>query len=154
MLDMVTASLLKIWHLIPIIIFIILFKKYVNNKDKKRRIDKNDENEKKGLTLKSRAQIKYEKLGYEVKEDEEINLICYRDDKILLLQCENSSNAKSIKAEDIKIFYNNAIEYVKKNEIEEKDVEFRYIIAYSDVLDKSAIKILMDKSYNCKYVVL
>ena len=67
MLEMIIASFLKIWHLIPLIIFIILLKKFVNNKDKKSRINKNDENEKNGLTLEVRTQKNYENLGYEVK---------------------------------------------------------------------------------------
>ena len=49
--EMILASFLKIWHVIPIIIAIILFKKFMNKKDKKRRINKNEEYEKNGLTL-------------------------------------------------------------------------------------------------------
>lgn len=160
MLEMIIASFLKIWHLIPLIIFIILLKKFVNNKDKKSRINKNDENEKNGLTLEVRAQKNYENLGYEVKyqqkqeNTEEINLVCKRDNKILLIQCKNDSKTKSITEDDIKTFYKNALQYLKTNDIEKKDAQFRYVVAYSDVLHKSAIKILRDDFYNCKYVVL
>lgn len=160
MLEMIIASFLKIWHLIPLIIFIILLKKFVNNKDKKSRINKNDENEKNGLTLEVRTQKNYENLGYEVKyqkkqeNTEEINLVCKRDNKILLIQCKNDSKTKSITEDDIKTFYKNALQYLKTNDIEKKDAQFRYVVAYSDVLHKSAIKILRDDFYNCKYVVL
>jgi hypothetical protein len=162
MADMILASFLRIWHIIPIIIAIILFKKFVNNKDKKRRINKNEENDKKGLTLEVRTEKKYTDLGYKVecykkqdeKEDQEIDLICCRDDKTLLVQCKNNSVSKSITDEDIKTFYNNAMKYIETNNIKEKDVEFRYVIPYSDVLHKSAIKILTNDSYNCKYVIL
>ena len=160
MLEMIIASFLKIWHLIPLIIFIILLKKFVNNKDKKSRINKNDENEKNGLTIEVRTQKNYENLGYEVKyqkkqeNTEEIDLVCKRDNKILLIQCKNDSKTKSITEDDIKTFYKNALQYLKTNDIEKKDAQFRYVVAYSDVLHKSAIKILRDDFYNCKYVVL
>lgn len=162
MTDMIIASLLKIWHLIPIVIFILLFKKFINNKDKKRRINQNEENDKKGFTLEFRTKKKYKDLGYTVEsyeeqksnESHEIDLICSRENKILLVQCKNSTKSKSITAEDIKKFINNAIQYVKTNNLKDKDIEFRYIIPYSDILHKSAIKILKNDSYNCKYVIL
>lgn len=155
------GSFSKIWHLIPIVIAIVLFKKFIDKKDKKRRINKNEENEEKGLTLNLRTREKYEKLGYQVispeldddKEELGIDFICNKDDKVLLVQCKNYSKSKSITGKDIKTFHNNAIKYVKTNSIE-NNVEFRYVVPYSDVLDKSAIKILMDDSYNCKYVIL
>ena len=162
MTEMILASLSKIWHLVPIVIAIILFKKFVNNKDKKRRINQNEENEKNGLTLELRTVKKYEALGYTViyheiedgTKDQGIDLLCYKDDKTLLFQCKNHAESKSITEEDIKIFHSNAIQYVKTNDIEKNNVEFRYVIPYSDVLDKSAIKILTDDYYNCKYMVV
>ena len=160
--DMIIGSLSKVWHLVPIVIAIVLIKKFVNKKDKKRRINENEENEKNGLTLELRTGKKYEDLGYKViyhetqegEKDQGIDLLCYKDDKTLLVQCKDCSKSKSITDEDIKIFRSNAIEYIKTNDIEKNNVEFRYVIPYSDVLDKSALKILMDDSYNCKYVVL
>lgn len=155
--EMIIASLSKIWHLVPIVIAIVLFKKFINNKDKKNRIKKNEENEKNGLTLELRIKRKYEDLGYEVtydeKKDKEIDLICCRDNRTLLFKCKNTSQSKSITEKDIKTFYYNALEYVEINGLEEKNTEFRYAIPYLDILDKSAMKIFMDDSYNCKYVV-
>lgn len=155
--EMIIASLSKIWHLVPIVIAIVLFKKFTNKKDKKRRIIKNQENEKKGLTLELRTRNNYEGLGYKVengKKDQGIDLLCSKDDKILLVGCKNYSESKSITGEDIEAFHGDAIKYVKTNDIKENNIEFRYVIPYSDVLHKSAIKILMDNFYNCKYVVL
>lgn len=162
MTEMILASLSKIWHLVPIVIAIILFKKFVNHKDKKRRINENEENEKNGLTLELRTVKKYEALGYKViyhgiedgTKDQGIDLRCYKDDKTLLIQCKNYSKSKSITEEDIKSFHSNASQYIKTNDIEKKNVGFRYVIPYSDVLHKSAVRILTDDSYNCKYVVL
>ena len=154
---MVIASLSKIWHLIPIVIAIILFKKFINNKDKKNRIRKNEENEKNGLTLELRTKKKYEDLGYKVENDltnKLIDFLCYKDNRTLLFKCNNSSTSKSITQEDIKIFINNALKYVEINDMEENSVEFRYAISYSDVLDKTATKILIDDKHNCKYVIV
>ncbi len=155
--DMVIGSFSKIWHLIPIVIAIVFFKKYINKKDKERQINKNEENEKNGLTLELRTSKKYEDLGYKVedgKKDEGIDLLMFKNDKTLLVQCKNNSESKSITDKDIKTFHSNAINYVKTNDIEKNGVEFRYVVPYSDVLDKSAIKILEDDAYNCKYMVL
>ncbi len=162
MSEMILASLSKIWHLVPIVIAIILFKKFINNKDNRTKINKHEENEKEGLTLELRAVKKYESLGFKViysetnddKKESDIDLICTKDDKTVLIKCNNSSKSKSISAEDIETFYTNANNYVKNNEIEKNSVSYRYVILYRDVLDKSAIRILSDDSYNCKYMVL
>ena len=155
--EMILASLSKIWHLVPIVIAIILFKRFMDKKEKNRRIKKSEEHEKQGFTLELRAVKKYEEWGYSVVEaekDQGIDMICRKDDKTLLIQCKNASESKSITAEDIKIFHSKALEYIKTNNIEKNKVEFRYVVPYSDVLDKSAVKILTDDYYNCKYVVL
>lgn len=155
--DMIIASLLKIWHILPIILFIILFKVFMKKKDNKRRRKQNEENIKNGLTLELRTRKKYEKLGYQVEDiitEQNIDFICCRDEKILLIKCKNNSELKSILEEDIKIFHTNVMKYIKVKDIKQNSVEFRYVIPYSDVLAKSAIKILKDDSYNCKYVVI
>jgi hypothetical protein len=159
---LVLSSFLAIWHVIPIAIAVILFKKFINMKDRKNRLKKNEENEKNGLTLEVRTIKKYQDLGYETtslkKQDdnteEGIDLVSNKDDKIFIIKCDNASEAKSINDEKIENFIDYARRYVKDNSLEEKKVEFRYIVAYSDVLHKSASKILKDDFYNCKYVVV
>ncbi|KAB7887083.1 hypothetical protein [Poseidonibacter ostreae] len=151
--DIVINALYQLWHLLPIVIAIVLFKKYIDNKDKKNRKNKNEENEKNGLTLEVRAIKKYEDISYTIVKSESI-LVCTKEDKTILIQCNNSIEAKSITDDDIKSFYTTAIKYVKENQLEIKNVEFRYAIAYKDALNKSAIEILLDEFYNCKYVVL
>ena len=154
------ASLSNIWHIVPIIIAIVLFKKYMNMRNRKNIILKNEEHEKNGFTLQSRAIKKYKDLGYEVTilKDEDkklgLDLLCIKNKKSIIVQCKNSFELKSIIDEDIKTFCNNAKKYSKENNIEKSDVEFRYVIPYSDVLNKTAIKILSDDYYNCKYVIL
>lgn len=159
MLEMMTASFLQIWHLIPIAIGIILFKMFLNRKSKKRSIEVHEQHEKNGLTLELRAGKKYEEMGYSVvyneqKNEDGIDLLCSRDDKTLLIQCNNNSNRKSISSEDIESFINNAMKYLKVNDIEAKGVEFRYVILYPEVLDKSAMKVFTDDSNKCKYMIL
>ena len=157
---MIMASLSNIWHIVPIIITIILFKKYMNMRNRKNIMSKNSEYEKNGLTLEIRARKKYEKLDYIVSsfDDEQkdlgLDLLCKKEEKTIIIQCKNCFDRKSITEKDIKTFCNNASKYIKQNNIEKSNVEFRYIIPYSDVLDKSAVKILSDDYYNCKYVVL
>jgi hypothetical protein len=51
-------------------------------------------------------------------------------------------------------FYDNTIEYINTNKIKEKDTTFRYVVPYKDLFHKSAIKILTDDDYNCKYVLV
>jgi len=159
MLEMMKASFLQIWHLIPIAIGIILFKMFLNSKSKKRSIEVNEQHEKNGLTLELRAGKKYEEMGYDVvyneqKSEDEIDLLCSRDDKTLLIQCNKNSNKRSISYDDIMSFIDNAKKYLKLNDIEAKGVEFRYVILYPEVLDKSAMSVFTDDSNKCKYMIL
>lgn len=155
---MILASFLKIWHLIPIVLAIVLFKKLLNHRDKKNRILKNEEKEKNGLTLEVRVRKKYEDLGYKVINQENknngIDLHMTRNNKTLIFHCKNETQSKAVTEEDIKTFHKNASDYIKTNEIEAKDAAFRYVIPFSDILHKSAVRILTDDSYNCKYVVV
>lgn len=156
--EMIIGSLSYIWHLIPITIFIILLKKFLTYKDNQKRKIKNEENQKNGLTLEVRTIKKYEDLGYKVvsntTENQEIDMICYKDDKTILIKCNNSSNSNSIKEEDVMAFYDNALKYINTNKIKEKNAAFRYVVPYKDLFHKSAIKILSDDDYNCKYVLV
>jgi prolyl-tRNA synthetase len=156
--EMIIASLSYIWHLIPIIIFILLLKKFLTYRDNKKRKIKNEENQKNGLTLELRTIKKYEDLGYKVvsntTENQDIDMICYKDDKTILIKCNNSSESKSIKEKDIMAFYDSSIKYINTNKIKEKNSDFRYVVPYKDLFHKSAIKILTDDSYNCKYVLV
>ncbi|MGM0520009.1 MAG: hypothetical protein ACQERD_10245 [Campylobacterota bacterium] len=161
MAEMILASFLKIWHLIPIIIGIILFRKFINYKDKKRIIKTNEENEKKGLNIKLRTAKKYEDFGYSVivfnddeKKESGIDLLSSKDDKRLLMKCTNKTKSKSITSEDIKAFIDDATKYTKTNDMKKSYIEFRYVVLYPEILSKSAIKILKDDSFNCKYTVL
>lgn len=159
--EMIISSLSQVWHLIPIVIFIFVFKKFMDNKGRKYKININEEYEKKGQSLEFRTIEKYEKLGFNTIhnqapeiEEQGIDIVCTKDEQTYLIKCNNNSKSKSITAEDIKVFHKNAIEYVKTNNLEEKNVKFRYVIHYEDALDKLALNILKDDNYNCKYVII
>ncbi|QKE28063.1 hypothetical protein AACT_0869 [Arcobacter acticola] len=156
--EIIIGSLSYIWHLIPIIIFIILLKRFISTRDNKKRKRQNEENEKNGLTLELRTIKRYEDLGYKVVsnkiQNENIDMICYKDDKTILVKCKNSFDSKSIKEEDIVAFYDDAIKYINANNIKEKNAVFRYAVPYKDIFHKSAIKILDDDYYNCKYILV
>ena len=156
--EIIIGSLSYIWHLIPIIIFIILLKRFISTRDNKKRKRQNEENEKNGLTLELRTIKRYEDLGYKVVsnkiQNENIDMICYKDDKTILVKCKNSFDSKSIKEEDIVAFYDDAIKYINANNIKEKNAVFRYAVPYKDIFHKSAIKILDAHYYNCKYILV
>ena len=139
-------------------IAIVLFKKFINHQVIKRQTIKNEEHEKNGLTLEIRTRNKYEDMGYTIEEiqpnDQGIDFLMCKDNKTLLIQCNNNSQAKSIKEEEIKTFHRNASNYAKTNNMIGANMELRYIIPNSNVLHKSAIKILSNESYGCKYVVV
>lgn len=156
--EMILASLSKIWHLVPIVIAIILFRKYITYRDKKQKMIKNEENEKNGLPLETRTKNKYEDLGYEIVnqdiEAQGIDLHMKRDDKSFLFIFDKNSETKSVKENNITNFIDDGLEYMRENNLDDKDVELRYVIQYSDVLHKSAINILGYNNFNCKYLVL
>jgi hypothetical protein len=129
---------------------------------RKRQRDFYIKNEEKGINLELLTGRKFEELGYKVeynglekgKLDAGIDLICTKENEILLLQCKNYSKPKSITHEHIKIFHSNAMKYIKTNNLDERNTKLKYVIPNKEVLDISAIKVLMNDFYNCKYVVV
>lgn len=120
-------------------------------------------NEEKGINFELLAGRKFEELGYKVqyngleksKLDGGIDLICTKENqKTLLVQCKNYSKAKSITHEHIKIFHSNAMKYIKMNNLNENNIELKYVIPNKEVLDISAIKVMMNNFYNCKYLII
>lgn len=158
MTEMILASLSKIWHLIPIVIGIILLKKYLDYRDNQKKMMIHENHEKNGLTIDVRAKKKYEEMGYTLQETKEnvqgIDFIMSKDDRTLLIQCNNNTQTKSITAEDILNFHKNAKAYVKENDMVGMNMELRYIIPFKNVLHKSAIQVFSNDHYGCKYVVV
>lgn len=132
-----------------------------NNKIRQREFYR--KNEEKGVNFELLAGRKFEELGYKVqyngleksKLDGGIDLICTKtNQKTLLVQCKNYSKPKSITHEHIKVFHSNAMKYIKDNNLNENNVELKYVIPDKEVLDISAIKVMMNNFYRCKYLIV
>lgn len=163
-------SLNQIWCLLPLLITLSFIKVYINKKEKefkkeKRKKQQKDfykKNEENGKEFEKLTGKKFEELGYKViyhglekgKFDQGIDLICYVNTKIYLVQCKNYRKEKSITHEHIKIFHSNAIKYIKTHNLDEKNIELKYVIPNENVLDMSAKKVLMNNFYNCEYLIV
>ncbi len=121
------------------------------------------ENEEKGIHFEMLTGRKFEEHGYKVnynglekgKRDNGIDLICTKENrKTLLIQCKNYSKEKSITHEHIKVFHSNAMKYIKKNNLNENQIELKYAVPKKEVLHISAVKTMMDNYYNCKYIIV
>lgn len=132
-----------------------------NNKIRQREFYK--KNEEKGINFELLAGRKFEELGYKVQYngleksrlDGGIDLICTKtNQKTLLVQCKNYSKPKSITHEHIKVFHSNAMKYIKDNNLNENNIELKYVIPDKDVLDISAVKVMMNNFYRCKYLIV
>lgn len=44
--------------------------------------------------------------------------------------------------------------YIKTRNLNEKNIEIKYVIPNKEVLDISAVKVLMNDFYNCNYIVV
>lgn len=165
-----------------ILIVFLIVKKFVLNLEKnlkqKRRIERREQNsqnwksrqrefykrnEEKGINFELLAGRKFEELGYKVQYngleksrlDGGIDLICTKENqKTLLVQCKNYTKPKSITHEHIKVFHSNAMKYIKDNNLNENNVELKYVIPDKEVLDISAIKVMMNNFYRCKYLIV
>ena len=168
--DVLIELLPKVWYFLPLIIILSFIKIYIEKKEKefkkKRRKKaqkefhlKNEENGKKFEMLTGK---KFEELGYEViynglekgKLDQGIDLICYKENEILLIQCKNYTKSNSITHKDIKIFHSNAIKYIKTHNLDEKSIKLKYAIPNIEILDISAQKVLSNNFYNCTYIIV
>ena len=96
--DVLIELLPKVWYFLPLIIVLSFIKIYIE-KEKRRKAQKefhlkNEENGKKFEKLTGK---RFEELGYKViynglekgKLDQGIDLICYKENEILLIQCKN-----------------------------------------------------------------
>ncbi len=46
------------------------------------------------------------------------------------------------------------MKYIKDNNLNENSIELKYVIPNKEVLDISAVKVMMNNFYNCKYVIV
>ena len=138
-------------------------KKYEEKIDKKQRQREfYQRNKKNGENLEVRTGKKYEERGYVVTynglrnglKDEGIDLLCVSEKEIILIQCKNYTNTKSIDHKMVKKFHSNAIKYIKLNYLDEDKTVLKYVVPNRKVFCGSAIRVFKDEYYNCKYEVI
>jgi len=166
-IDPILSMLKEVWFIVPILIIIGMLKIVLENEKKKKKIENYkklmEENKTKGKEYEAKVGKIYEYKGFKVeynglindKKDGGIDLICRKDDEVkLLIQCKNYSEEKSINHEMIKVFHSNATRYMDLNELDRSKVELKYVVPNVNVFDSSALKVLRDKYYRCRYEVM
>lgn len=129
-------------------------KPIMSNKDKK---EKGDDYEKKVAGY-------YKLDGYDIylngikknRLDGGIDVICKKDDEIVLIQCKNwdYTTGRKITHKNIKEFHSNCIKYIEQNDFKKENVKLKYIVPNKKVFKSCAIEIFRDNYYNCKYEIL
>lgn len=97
----------------------------------------------------------YEKRNYNVKKDDyNIDLICQRRGKIVLIYCRNYPLNEAIHIKHIKRFYSNVLNYIHSKGLAQKDVKLKIVIPNKDVLTTSALKTLRTKTCKSKLKII
>lgn len=100
--------------------------------------------------------------GYEVnlhginkgKKDKGIDIICYKDDELILIQCKNwkEDSKYKINHEKLKAFVGCCTEYVNENKLFDKNIKLKFITS-NYILDESGKKFLQE-SKTLQYEIL
>lgn len=100
--------------------------------------------------------------GYEInlngikkgKKDKGIDIICNKEEELILIQCKNwKANTKfKIGHEKLKAFVGACTEYINENKLFEKNIKLKFITS-NFILDKSGEKFL-EESKTLKYEVI
>jgi len=90
------------------------------------------------------------------REDGGIDVICKKDDEVILIQCKNWNHETKYKIshKDIKEFHSNCIRYIQENNLIKENVKLKYIVPNKKVFKSCAINIFRDDYYNCRYEIL
>ena len=126
----------------------------MTNKDKK---EKGDDYEKKVAGY-------YRLDGYNIylngirknREDGGIDVICRKDDEVILIQCKNWNHETKYKIthKHVKEFHSNCIRYIEENNLIKENVKLKYIVPNKKLFKVCAINIFRDDYYNCRYEIL
>lgn len=137
------------------------FKPY-SEEEKKAYAQKMKESKEKGKQYEEFVAGAYKLEGYEIflngikkgKKDKGIDIICTKNDELVLIQCKNwSKNTKyKINHENLKAFVGCCTEYVNENKLFEKNIKIKFITS-NYILDESA-KRFLEESKTLKYEVL
>lgn len=116
--------------------------------------------------LELRSGIFYQEQGYEVffngiikgYKDDGIDLICKKDDELILVQCKDwyQEGRFKVRHVHVKAFHSDCLKYLEENDIDrnKNKIKFEYIVPNSDIIHISALKVFGDTYYNCSYKVI
>jgi hypothetical protein len=120
-------------------------------------ISSNETNSKKGYSYESFCGYKYESLGYSVEyhgidkkfNDGGIDLICSKNDEIILCQCKNWNESNRIKLSslNLKAFLGDCYLYILKNDMKTKNLKFHFLVSQDNLLDSSANHFLENTTF-------
>lgn len=90
----------------------------------------------------------------DVKKDNAIDLICWKDKNLILIQCNNSipNNENKISHIDLQVFIDSCEDCMEEKNLKYSTLQ-RMIISSSDILDFSAKKYLEDND-SVKHLVM
>ena len=85
-----------------------------------------------------------------------IDVICKKDDEVILIQCKNWNHTtrRKITHTHIKEFHSNCIKYIDQENLDKSNVKLKYIVPNKKVFKACAINIFRDDYYNCTYEIL
>ncbi|MBU3014834.1 restriction endonuclease [Poseidonibacter lekithochrous] len=85
-----------------------------------------------------------------------IDVICKKDDEVILIQCKNwnHTTGRKITHTHIKEFHSNCIKYIDQENLDKSNVKLKYIVPNKKVFKACAINIFRDDYYNCTYEIL
>lgn len=124
----------------------------------------NKEKKEKGDDYEKKVAGYYKLDGYDIylngikkdREDGGIDVICRKDEEVILIQCKNwnHTTGRRITHKHIKEFHSNCIKYIDQEKLDRSNVKLKYIVPNKKVFKACAINIFRDDYYNCKYEVL
>lgn len=144
-------------------------KNYENNIQKEKNITKKEpmtynQKKEKGDDYEKKVAGYYKLDGYDIYlngikkglEDGGIDIICKKDDKVILIQCKNweDNHRYKIDHNKVKAFHSNCIRYIDENNLIKENTKLIYTVPSKNIFKPSAIKIFKDDYYNCRYEIL
>jgi len=120
-----------------------------------------DNKNKKGAEYEKYVSNHYKNKGYMIEErggfdDGGIDLIAYKNNQILLIQCKNWNSNNSYKITEIKVreFYGACHFYINDNNMEDKEIICIYIVPDKTLLNQKAINLFKKHYSKCRYEII
>ena len=138
-----------------------VFREYTEE-EKKEYAQKMKEKKEKGKEYEEFVAGYYKLDGYEVnlhgikkgKKDKGIDIICTKDEELILIQCKNwkENSTYKINHENLKAFVGCCTEYINENKLFHKNIKLKFITS-NYILDESGKKFL-EESKTLQYEIL